>query len=119
MASRIFGRTGVRTDAFDGMVALYRQGLGLRMLDMRQGDARFALADGTRFHIYANDDRAHAFFGAGPVVAFEVDDVDASRLQLEAAGAVFLGDPREDDDARWNHFRAPDGNIYEIIQRFG
>jgi catechol 2,3-dioxygenase-like lactoylglutathione lyase family enzyme len=119
MSGKKPGWMGVRTDAFDGMVSIYREGLGLRMLDMREGDARFALADGTQIHVYAGNDVDHGFFGAAPVVAFEVDDFEVSRARLEAAGAIFIGSPQQDAEARWNHFRAPDGNVYEIIEHIG
>lgn len=35
-----------------------------------------------------------------------------------AAGIEFIGPVQRDADAIWNHFRGPDGNVYEIMERF-
>ena len=46
-----------------------------------------------------------------------VADIDAAQEELEGAGAAFIGpvhgDPGSD---QWAHFRAPDGNVYEITR---
>ena len=34
---------------------------------------------------------------------------------MMAAGIEFIGDPQRDGGLAWNHYRAPDGNVYEII----
>ena len=48
---------------------------------------------------------------------FEVDDVHAARLELEAAGVEIVGEPGRDRNWEWIHFRAPDGNLYELASR--
>ncbi len=56
-------------------------------------------------------------FGTAPVVGFLVDDLEASRRDLEAAGGEVVSSygPNEDGYATY-HFRAPDGNLYEIVR---
>jgi len=112
---RSLGFLGVRTAAFAAMAALYRDVLGLEPVLERPGAAWFKAADGASIHVYNADDPDHAFFGEGPVVGLVVDDFDASRAALTAAGIDFLGDPQRDGGIAWNHYRAPDGNLYEII----
>jgi hypothetical protein len=33
---------------------------------------------------------------------------------MEASGIEFIGSVQRLEDAKWTHFRGPDGNIYEI-----
>ena len=106
---------GVRTTQFEAMARLYRDVLGLEIVSEQADDARFALADGTEVHVYGPADADHEFFGGGPVVALQVDDFDAVRARLIQAGIEFIGEPQRDGAIAWNHFRAPDGNIYEIM----
>lgn len=106
---------GVRTDAFEAMTALYRDLLGAEPLATDDASARFRAADGASIDVYPNDDPDHAFFGSGPVVGFRVADFAATRARMVAAGIAFVGEPQRDAGAIWNHFVAPDGNVYEII----
>ena len=50
-------------------------------------------------------------FRTGPVVGFAVVDLDAATAELEAAGVELLGE----GGPTWQHFRGPDGNIYELV----
>ena len=106
---------GVRTAAFAAMTALYRDVLGLESVLERPGAAWFRAGDGAAIHVYAEDDEDHAFFGSGPVVGFVVDDFAARRAAMVAAGIELIGEPQRDGGTAWNHFRGPDGNVYEII----
>jgi catechol 2,3-dioxygenase-like lactoylglutathione lyase family enzyme len=108
---------GLRTRAFAEMTALYRDALGLSPEREAPGAAWFRAADGTSIHVYDADDADHDFFGRGPVVGFLVEDFAAARAALVAAGLEFIGEPQHDDGAVWNHYRAPDGNVYELMGR--
>jgi len=46
-----------------------------------------------------------------------VDDVDAARATMEAAGIEFIGPIQRAGKTSWNHFRAPDGTVFEILSR--
>jgi catechol 2,3-dioxygenase-like lactoylglutathione lyase family enzyme len=106
---------GVRTEAFAAMVALYRDVLGLEPVLERPGAAWFRAADGAAIHVYDADDRDHDFFDRGPVVGLAVDDFDRARGALVASGIELIGEPQRDRGVAWNHYRGPDGNVYEII----
>ena len=112
---RSLGFLGIRTAAFDETAALYRDVLGLEPVLERPGAAWFRADDGTAIHVYAADDADHDFFGEGPVVGLVVDDFRATRDRMVAAGIEFIGEPQRDDGTAWNHYRGPDGNLYEII----
>jgi catechol 2,3-dioxygenase-like lactoylglutathione lyase family enzyme len=68
----------------------------------------------------APGDPYYEFFAehaSGPVPLFEVDDVHAARRELETAGIEIVGPPGRDSAWEWIHFRAPDGNLYELASR--
>lgn len=56
--------------------------------------------------------------GPAPVAAFQVDDVDAARAELEGKGIEFIGPVHSDPHSgnRWAHFYAPDGYVWEICR---
>lgn len=112
---RSVGFLGIRTSASDEMTALYRDVLGLAPVLERPGATSFRAADGTPIHVYGADDENHDFFGSGPVVGLTVEDFEAARAAMVAAGIAFIGEPQRDGGTAWNHFRGPDGNVYEII----
>jgi catechol 2,3-dioxygenase-like lactoylglutathione lyase family enzyme len=112
---RSLGFLGVRTRAFAEMTALYRDVLGLEPVLERQGAAWFHASDGSQIHVYDESDQSDAFFDRGPVVGLVVDDFDRSRAAMADAGIAFIGEPHRAAGTAWNHFRGPDGNVYEII----
>jgi hypothetical protein len=60
-----------------------------------------------------------ANFTTGPVVGFVVDDVVAGRAELIAAGIEILDEihwSTRREGYGWFHFRAPDGNVYGLMQ---
>lgn len=108
---------GVRTERFQEMVSFYRDVLGLETLKDEPNAAWFCLADGTEVHVDGPGDEDHDFFGPGTVVGLLVDDFESTRKQMLAAGIEFIGPVQRDGEDVWNHFRGPDGNIYEILHR--
>ena len=53
------------------------------------------------------------------MTGFLVDDFDATRARTIANGIELIGEPQEEGGSDWNHYRATDGNFYEIIERAG
>jgi hypothetical protein len=50
------------------------------------------------------------------VAGFCVDSFDAARTALQAAGIEFIyAEPQRAEGRAWQHFRAHDGNVYEVI----
>jgi catechol 2,3-dioxygenase-like lactoylglutathione lyase family enzyme len=110
------GWLGVRTPAADAMCALYRDVLGLEVIQEKPGATWFRTADGTEVHVYGAEDTDHDFFVSGPVVGFAVESFAAARAALVRAGIELLyPEPQRKDGRAWQHFRGPDGNVYEII----
>ena len=111
---------GVRTDNYEAMVAFLRDVLGLRTSFAEDTTTELTTAEGDEVQVMGPGDPYHDFFGEharGPVPLFEVDDVHAARLELEAAGTEIVGPVGKDSRWEWIHFRAPDGNLYELASR--
>jgi catechol 2,3-dioxygenase-like lactoylglutathione lyase family enzyme len=105
---------GVRTTQFEEMKTFFREVMGMQPIRDEPEIAGFQLTDGTQVELYRPEETFHAFFTTGPVVALWVDDVDAARTTMEAAGIAFLGPIQRAGKTSWNHFRAPDGTVFEI-----
>ena len=101
---------------FMAAVSLYRDTLGLIPFRFEPGRlAWFRLGDGTELHVYGPEDRDHVAFGVRPCVGLVVDDVDATRREMENCGIEFLWETQRDGDRAWAHHRGPDGAVYELI----
>ncbi len=107
---------GVRTDRYVEMSGFCRDVLGLKQIH-----------DDGRFGIFETEekDRVEVFsrgaptgpgqFDTNPVVAaFLVDDLAAATKEIVAAGAELLGGRNDGAHSSWQHFRAPDGNVWEL-----
>ena len=111
------GWLGTRTEHYDELVRFYRDGLGLPAEHEEAGFAVFRLPDGTQVEVFGPQDEEHRHFTTGPVAGFRVEDIDSVRPDLERAGAAFFGPTLgEPGGYRWAHFRAPDGNVYELTE---
>lgn len=108
---------GVRTDRLDSMVDFYREVMGIDPDVLEDGFVLYELPNGDRLELFGADG-PNAHFGDAPVAGFEVDDVDSARALLESRGVEFVHHGRDDiGGVAWAHFRAPDGNLYEITHR--
>ncbi len=108
---------GLRTTQFEEMVTFFRDVMGMQPIRNEPEIAGFQLSDGTQVELYRLEEEFHAFFTTGPVVAFRVDDVAAARAAMEAEGIEFIGPIQHAGKTSWNHFRAPDGTVFEISSK--
>jgi catechol 2,3-dioxygenase-like lactoylglutathione lyase family enzyme len=111
------GWVGVRTERAEPTVAFFRDVLGLRPESRQQGFWVFELPDGSKVEVFGPDSPINRHFSTGPVAGFLVDDVRGATAELRSAGVEILLDPEVDESGNgWVHFRAPDGNVYELTQ---
>ncbi len=89
----------------------------VELLSEGENHAWFRLKDGCELHVYGPGDDDHRFFGESPCVGFLVEDFAGARQEMIASGIEFIGDPQTSDEATWNHYTGPDGNVYEIMSR--
>ena len=108
---------GLRTTQFEGMVTFFRDVMGMQPIRDEPKIVGFQLIDGTQMELYRLEEEFHAFFTTGPVVAFRVENVEAARATMEAAGIEFIGPIQRAGKTSWNHFRAPDGTVFEILSK--
>jgi catechol 2,3-dioxygenase-like lactoylglutathione lyase family enzyme len=108
---------GTRTDHADATVAFFRDVLGLRLEQDVPDLSMLMLPDGSKIEVFGPDSPINRHFTTGPVAGFLVDDVLDAATELRSAGVEILLEPETDDSGNaWVHFRAPDGNVYELTQ---
>src|SRR3954451_12461933 len=113
---------GVGTDRVAEMRAFATDVLGLRVAGADGPEVvELATADGSKVELFGHTDMADGpwLFAANPVVVgLLVDDIRAARDELAATpGVELLGDLRTTESGyAWQHFRAPDGHVYELTQ---
>jgi len=105
---------GTRTDRWSDMVRMFEGVLGLRRRHDQPGIAVFVLDNGDTVEVFTTDEPDHLHFTTGPVVGFAVEDIDAARAELEAAGVDVLGPIQRGGGLAWLHFRGADGNVWEL-----
>jgi len=107
---------GVKTPKFDDMVHFYRDVLQLRSILEQPDFAVFRLPNGDTLELFGPaGPNAHLALGT-VVCGFRVDDIEQARQALVQAGIELVG-PLQIDEASnhaWQHFRGPDGTIYEL-----
>jgi catechol 2,3-dioxygenase-like lactoylglutathione lyase family enzyme len=108
------GWAGTRTGADGAMVEFLTTVLGLTVAHQEQGVTALELPSGERFEVFGPDDEDHRYFTTGPVVGFVVQGLPAAVAELEQAGVELLGGHVDEAGEGWRHFRAPDGNVYEL-----
>jgi predicted enzyme related to lactoylglutathione lyase len=118
---RVYGISwvGVKTDSYRAMRDFFAETAGLRLDGERGEFAVFGLPDGGKVEIFGAgaDDPPEQFAREKVVAGLLVDDVAAAAAELREAGIELIG-PVEDGGGgyRWQHFRAPDGKVFELVQ---
>jgi catechol 2,3-dioxygenase-like lactoylglutathione lyase family enzyme len=111
---------GIPAREYEPMVHLLRDTMGLRVEFEEPTTTELSLPSGDRVQVFAPGDPYFDFFGthaSGPVALFEVDAIRAAHAELVAAGVEIIGAIEQDSNWEWLHFRAPDGNLYELASR--
>jgi catechol 2,3-dioxygenase-like lactoylglutathione lyase family enzyme len=105
---------GTRTAEFDGMLAFCRDALGMKQGHLESEFAALSMPNGDRFELFGAGS-AYNTFMTHPVIGFQVEDLEAARLELAARGIEFI-EPiqRLKNGNAWCHFRAPDGFLYSL-----
>ena len=116
MRVRKIGFVGTRTDRPDVMAGFLERVLGLEPTHAGGDMWAFRLPDGSVAEVFGRSLNAH--LTTGPVAEFQVDDVEAATEELRQDGVEIVFGPERSEEAglAWTHFRAPDGNVYGVIQ---
>ena len=108
----VFAGTG--TAARPQMAAFARDVLGLTPAHVQGVEADlFDLPDGSSFAVAS----PHGMGATDRSVGFLVDDIESAVEELRAVGADVDDDISHNARERYVHFRAPDGQLYELVER--
>lgn len=113
MKVKSFSWVGVATDDFDRSLHFFRDLLGLEVWVQGEEQAILKTPTGQQLEIFGRDEREKELT-ASPVIAFEVDDIEAACQELRAAGIELIGEIGHWNGFAWQYFRSPDGHIFEI-----
>jgi hypothetical protein len=111
---------GVGTEKVSIMRSFAIEVLGMRVDgEDTEHFVELAMGDGAKLELFGAAARADSpwLFESNPVVAgFLVDDIDAARAELARTPNVeLLGEVHVlPSGYSWQHFRAPDGHVYEL-----
>jgi hypothetical protein len=111
---------GVGTERVSLMRSFAIEVLGLRVVgEDTVHFVELSMGDGAKLELFGSAAVADSpwLFESNPVVAgFLVDDIEAAREELARTPSVeLLGELRVMPDGyAWQHFRAPDGHVYEL-----
>jgi catechol 2,3-dioxygenase-like lactoylglutathione lyase family enzyme len=113
MKVKSFSWVGVSTDDFGRSMKFFRDLLGMEPWVEGEEQAILRTESGQQLEIFGHDERENTLT-ASPVIAFEVDDIEAARDELLAAGIELIGEIGRWEGFAWQYFRSPDGHIFEI-----
>jgi hypothetical protein len=109
---------GIATDRYAEMRVFALEVLGLRHAGEGEDFLEALAANGDKLELFGpRSPHPDYQFNSNPqVVGFLVDDIRAARNELDAtSGVELLGELKVMDDGyAWQHFRAPDGLVYEL-----
>jgi predicted enzyme related to lactoylglutathione lyase len=109
----------IPTQDFERAEAFYGDVLGLerskRWGDMPAGEFE---TGSLTIALMQSDAFGMTFAPHGHPVAFQVDDVEAARKDLEAKGVEFAADTMDSGVCHMAHFRDPDGNVLMLHHRY-
>ena len=105
------GWIGTRTANAEELARFYESVLGLHCVHTEPDFWVYELPDGRRVEVFGPGYPGKEHFETGPVVGFAVQDIAGAVDELRSAGVELLGAA----GPTWQHFRGPDGNVYELV----
>ena len=106
---------GLATADPGAMTRFFAETLGVETVE-EEGYARVVFPDGTSLALVPRDWVSPP---SDTNLGFRVDDVVAATAELAAIGVEVDGGLTESGGLRYQHFRAPDGRVFELIDRRG
>jgi len=106
---------GVKTEQFDELIRFFREVLNLSVMSEEQDFVVFQLPNKDLVEVFGPSGPNQDFVPETPVCGFLVDDIEQARNELILTGIELVGPlQRMPDGYAWQHFRGPNGTIYEI-----
>lgn len=107
---------GTRTERFHDMEAFLEHTMGLTRAKSANGFREYLLPNADIVELFGPDEADGEHMTTGPVPGFLVSDIAAATDELRAAGIEILGSLQRQGGYAWQHFRAPDGFVYELVE---
>ncbi len=105
---------GVSTPDLNAAARFYRETLGLPVVEETADLVECRMPDGSSVEAFRRgSEMDHPHFRTGPVPGLGVGSIDDAMATLRARGVSLLLTRRREWGG-WAHFRAPDGNVYEL-----
>jgi catechol 2,3-dioxygenase-like lactoylglutathione lyase family enzyme len=121
MNIRGYSWAGAPASDFERTTRFFREDLGLEVL-MRDDERMigiFTLPSGQLFEVFGPGNRYQALMNSS-AIAFDVDDIDSARAELEARGVHFVSEIEQGSHVdAWTFFEGPDGYLYQLFQPSG
>jgi predicted enzyme related to lactoylglutathione lyase len=108
---------GMETQKFAEACRFFEEVFGLRRGSAAVDFLEFECPNGDVVEIFGPRSGHPAYqFARNPVVVgFSVADIENARRHLERSGVTLLGEVvRDSEGAAWQHFRGPDGLVFEL-----
>jgi predicted enzyme related to lactoylglutathione lyase len=106
---------GVKTDQFDELTHFFREVLNLSIMSEERDFVVFQLPNKDLVEVFGPSGPNQDFVLDSPVCGFLVNDIEQARNELLEAGIELVGPlQRVPNGYAWQHFRGPNGTIYEI-----
>lgn len=107
---------GTRTERFSDMEDFLEHTMGLTSVKSAEGFREYTLPNADILELFAPGDPDSEHMTTGPVPGFLVSDIASATDELRAAGIEILGPAQRQGGYAWQHFRAPDGFVYELVE---
>lgn len=106
---------GIRTEKYDDSIRFFKQVMQLKIKYEEKGFTVFSMPGGDTIEVFSNKSSYNTHFGSSPVVGFLVEDIEKARQEIMKSGLELVGKLERDEHGyAWQHFRGPDGNLYEL-----
>jgi len=89
--------------------------MGLTVAHTEDDFVELKARNGDTVELFGHASKYNTHFTSAPVVGFQVEDIEGARTELVENGIRLVGGIKHGNDgSTWQHFKGPDGNIYEI-----
>jgi len=109
---------GIKTDTFQEMEQFLHDVMGLQPAHHAPDFVVFQLPNKDQVEVFGPGGPNQHFAPDSIVCGFLAEDIRQARQELVQAGIELLGPLQEEKPGgyAWQHFRAPDGKLYELTQ---
>ncbi|MGI9111046.1 MAG: VOC family protein [Gaiellaceae bacterium] len=104
---------GIASPDAAGLAGFFTEVLGVESL-REDGYIRFVFPNGSSIAVVPPDSVAPP---SDTHLGLLVSDVEVATAELAACGLESDGELQQNDEYRYRHFRAPDGRVFELLDR--